>query len=331
MRTIQIVAAGGVDSLHEITTSSPSPGPGEVLVDVHAAGMNRRDLAQLDGSHPALQSYPLIPGVEIAGVVSTMGSEANEAELRIGDRVCGLVAAGGYAEQACMKVAQCLPIPRGLDFVQAAALPEALFTIWTTVFELAGLKAGQTLLVHGGASGIGTQAIQLGRALGATVVATASGPVKTQACLDLGAHAAVDYRNDQAAPFEDVVMQISDGNGADVILDMVGGEYVARNLACLANDGAIVSIAYLGGRVIKLDLGTLITKRARLIGSSMQSRSPEFKADIATKLLAQVWPLLEAGTVKPVVDRVFDLFECQAAFERMQSNLNIGKIVLKVR
>jgi putative PIG3 family NAD(P)H quinone oxidoreductase len=266
-----------------------------------------------------------IPGLEIAGEVVASGGQTGP--WKIGDKLCALVAGGGYAEYCLAPAPQCLPVPRGLDLVQAAAIPETFFTVWTNVFERGALKPGEVLLVHGGTSGIGTTAIQLAAQLGSRVIATAGGADKAAACRSLGAERAIDYRQED---FVAAVMEMTQGKGANVILDMVGGDYFARNLKCLAVEGRIVQIAFLKGSKVELDLGPLMVKRQTLTGSTLRPRSVAEKGAIATALKDRVWPLIEAGRVQPILYKTFPLTEAPAAHRLMESSAHIGKIVLTV-
>jgi putative PIG3 family NAD(P)H quinone oxidoreductase len=299
------------------------PGPGEVLVRVAAAGVNRPDVMQRQGKYPPPPGASDIPGLEIAGEIVAVGP--NVKEWRAGDRVCALVTGGGYAEYCPAPAPQCLPIPGRLSFVQAAVLPETWFTVWTNVFERGRLTPGETLLVHGGSSGIGTTAIALGRAFGAHVLVTAGTAEKCAACLRLGAEAAINYREED---FVAVVKAKTGDRGADVILDMVAGDYVPRDLACLAPDGRLVLIATLGGAKATIELPPLMQRRLTVTGSTLRPRSVEEKGRIARALRERVWPLLESGTVAPVVHATFPLAEAASAHRLMESGAHVGKIVL---
>jgi putative PIG3 family NAD(P)H quinone oxidoreductase len=323
MTAIAIPAPGGPEALVPQRRPLPKPGSGELLIKVAAAGINRPDVLQRQGNYAPPPGATDIPGLEIAGEVVASGGETGP--WKIGDRLCALVAGGGYAEYCLAPAPQCLPMPRGLDPVQAAALPETFFTVWTNVFERGALKPGETLLVHGGSSGIGTTAIQLAAQLGSRVIATAGGPDKVAACRALGAERAVDYR---AEDFVAVAKEMTQGKGVDVILDMVGGDYFARNLKCLAVEGRIVQIAFLKGSKVELDLAQIMVKRQTLTGSTLRPRSVAEKGAIARALQDRVWPLIEAGRVQPIIHKTFPLAEAAASHRLMESSAHIGKIVL---
>ncbi|TPN78605.1 NAD(P)H-quinone oxidoreductase [Mesorhizobium sp. CU2] len=323
MTAIAISQPGGPRVLKPETRDVPVPGPGEVLIRVHAAGVNRPDVQQRKGAYPPPPGASDLPGLEAAGEIAALGDEISR--WRIGDRVCALTPGGGYAEYVKVHAGSVLPIPAGFTYSEAAAVPENYFTVWHNVFERGGLKKGETLLVHGGSSGIGTTAIQLASAFGATVITTAGSKQKCEACLKLGADRAINYRE------EDFVAGVSDataGRGADVILDMVGGDYVARNYEAAAVEGRIVQIAVQGGAVAPTNFATLMIKRLTHTGSTLRPRTVEFKAAIAAALEAQVWPLLGARKVAPVMDMIFPLSEAWRAHERMEEGEHIGKIVL---
>jgi putative PIG3 family NAD(P)H quinone oxidoreductase len=296
-----------------------------VLVRVAAAGLNRPDLLQREGKYPPPPGASDIPGLEVAGEVAAVGADA--APWREGDAVCALVAGGGYAEYCLVPAPQCLPIPRGLGVVAAAALPETLFTVWTNAFERGRLAPGETLLVHGGSSGIGTTAIQLGRAFGARVFATAGTAAKCAACERLGAERAVNYRQED---FVAAVRSLTGGRGVDVILDMVGGSYLPRNVDCLAREGRLVLIALIGGPRAEVDLRPVLQGWLTITGSTLRPRSIEEKGRIARALRERVWPLLEAGTVAPVIHATFPLAEAASAHRLLESGAHVGKIVLVV-
>ena len=324
MTAIEIREPGGPEVLVPATRPVPQPGPGEVLVRVAAAGVNRPDVLQRQGAYPPPPGASDIPGLEIAGRVVALGPEAEGVGL--GDAVTALVTGGGYAEYCAAPAAQCLPVPKALDAVAAAAVPETFFTVWSNVFDRAGLRAGESFLVHGGSSGIGTTAIQLATALGATVFATAGSAEKCRACEALGAARAINYRGED---FVAVVKEATDG-GVDVILDMVGGDYIQRDIKALAPDGRLVFIAFLGGSTAEIDFLPVMLKRLSITGSTLRARSVAFKAAIAQSLRSQVWPLIEAGKVKPIVHKTFPLAEAAAAHALMESSAHIGKIVLTV-
>ena len=323
MIAVEISRTGPPDVLRAVERPDPVAGPGEVLITVAAAGINRPDIMQRRGSYPPPPGSSDLPGLEVAGTVVAFGSGVTG--WRVGDRVCALVAGGGYASLCVAPAPQCLPIPEGLDDVTAAAIPETFFTVWTNVFERGRLRAGETALFHGGSSGIGTTAIQLAAARGARVLATAGSDEKCRACERLGAERAINYRSED---FVQAVMAATAGRGVDLILDMVGGEHVARNLAALAIDGRLVQIGLMGGDAAPLDFRRLLTRRLTVTGSTLRPRSVAEKGQIAAALLREVWPLLEAGTVKPVVYRTYPLANAAAAHALMESSEHLGKIVL---
>jgi putative PIG3 family NAD(P)H quinone oxidoreductase len=326
MRTIEITQPGEPEVLRAGTRPTPRPGPGELLIRVEAAGVNFPDTLQRRGMYAAPPGASDLLGLEVAGKVAAVGSDVRG--WHAGDRVCALLAGGGYAEYVAAPAPQCLPIPASLTAVEAAALPETFFTVWTNVFERGRLQAGETFLVHGGSSGIGTTAIQLAHAFGARVFATAGSAEKCRVCESLGAARAINYRDED---FVEVLKSETDGRGVDLILDMVGGDYVPRNLASLALEGRIVMIAYLQGQTATLDIAKLMLKRATLTGSTLRHRTVEQKGAIASALRAHVWPLLEAGTVRPVIHATFPLEEAAAAHRLMESSAHAGKIVLTVQ
>ncbi|MYJ73212.1 MAG: NAD(P)H-quinone oxidoreductase, partial [Rhodospirillaceae bacterium] len=303
----------------------PAPGDGEVLIRVAAAGVNRPDLAQRAGSYPPPPGASDLPGLEVAGEVAALGERVED--FAIGDEVCALAPGGGYAEYCALPAAHCLPLPQGYDMVRAAALPETFFTVWTNVFMRGRLQSGETLLVHGGASGIGTTAIQIAAARGATVIATAGTVDKCAACEELGAARAINYRNED---FVDIVNDMTGGRGADVILDMVAGPYVPRNQKCLAVDGRLVTIALLGGAKAEVNFGLLMMKRQTFTGSTLRPQSVGAKAAIADGLRADVWPLLDSGRIAPVIQDTFDLKDAAAAHAALEAGDHIGKYVLTV-
>jgi NADPH2:quinone reductase len=325
MRAVEISQPGGPEVLRLVQRPRPQPRAGEALVRVHAAGINRPDVLQRKGGYPPPPGASDLPGLEIAGVIEA-GDLAGSG-FAIGDAVCGLVAGGGYAEYCTVPVGQLLPVPRGLSFAEAAGLPETFFTVWSNVFDRAQLAPGETLLVQGGTSGIGVAAIQLAVALGHTVYATAGTQEKCRAIDALGAARAINYRDED---FGAVVMALTQGRGVDVILDMVGGGYVAREIACLAEDGRLALIAVLGGARAEIDLATVLRRRLTITASTLRPRPVEFKAAIARRLRAVVWPLIEAGRIKPMLFRIFELGEAAAAHALMESSQHIGKIVLAV-
>lgn len=325
MRAVEISNPGGPEVLRLVERSRPQPRAGEALVRVHAAGINRPDVLQRKGGYPPPPGASDLPGLEIAGVIEE-GDLAGSG-FEIGDAVCGLVAGGGYAEYCAVPVGQLLPVPRGLSFAEAAGLPETFFTVWSNVFDRAHLAPGETLLVQGGTSGIGVAAIQLAVALGHTVYATAGTDEKCRAIDTLGAARAINYRDED---FGAVVKEATQGRGVDVILDMVGGGYAAREIACLADDGRLVLIALLGGAKAEIDLSAVLRRRLTITASTLRPRPVNFKAAIARRLRAVVWPLIEAGRIKPMLFKTFELGDAAAAHALMESGRHIGKIVLAV-
>jgi len=323
MRAIEIRGFGGPEVLVAGERPVPVPGAGEILVRVAAAGVNRPDVAQRQGVYPPPPGASDIPGLEIAGAVVACG--AGVTRWQPGDRVAALVTGGGYAEFCLAHADHALPVPAGLSATAAAAIPETLFTVWHNVVERGRLVAGEWLLVHGGASGIGTMAIQLGRARGARVIVTAGSPARCAACRELGAERAIDYRSED---FVAAVRETTGGHGADVILDMVGGSYLARNLDAAAAEGRIVQIAMLGGAKAEIPLFMLMVKRLTLTGSTLRPRSVADKAAMARAIAAEVWPLVAAGRIRPVIDRVLPLAEAAEAHRHMESGAHVGKIVL---
>jgi NADPH2:quinone reductase len=299
--------------------------PGEILIRVLAAGVNRPDVFQRLGQYPVPPGASDLPGLEVAGEI--VDGDLSGSGFKRGDLVCALVQGGGYAEYCAAPLAQCLPVPKGLSPLEAAALPETYFTVWSNVFQRAALAEGESLLVQGGSSGIGTTAIQLATALGHRVFATAGSPDKCRACEDLGAVRAIDYKTED---FTAVVKELTGGKGVDVVLDMVGGDYVAREMACLADDGRIVIIALLGGAKANVDLGQVLRRRLTITGSTLRPRPVAFKAHIARELRERVWPLLEAGRIRPVIYKTFPLEEAAAAHTLMESSAHVGKIMLNV-
>lgn len=326
MKAVEISTPGGPDVLKPTTRPVPILKPGEVMIEVMAAGINRPDVLQRTGHYPVPPGASDLPGLEVAGTITAV--EGDVGALKIGDRVCALVAGGGYAEFCAAPAPQCLPVPAGMGWTEAAALPETFFTVWTNVFDRGRLKSGETLLVHGGTSGIGTTAIQLGRAFGARVFASAGGPEKAKACRDLGAEVGIDYKTED---FVAVVKAATEGRGVDVVLDMVGGDYVPRNVECMALDGRHVSIAFLRGAKTTLTLEPVMRKRLTLTGSTLRPRSIAEKAAIAESLRREVWPKLADGSVRPVIHATFPLVEAAAGHALMESSRHIGKIMLLVR
>jgi putative PIG3 family NAD(P)H quinone oxidoreductase len=325
MRAVEISRFGAPDVLRVVERPKPAPGADEVLIEVAAAGVNRPDIFQRKGHYPPPPGASDLPGLEVAGTISATGRDAGR--WRPGDKVAALVTGGGYAEWAVVPAAQCLPVPPGLSLVEAAALPETFFTVWTNVFDRGRLAAGEYFLVHGGSSGIGTTAIQLACAFGARVATTAGSAEKCAACLRLGASLAVNYRTDD---FVAATRAFSAGHGMDLILDMVGGDYTPRNIASLADDGRLVQIALLRGAAAEVDLGVIMRRRLTLTGSTLRPRSIQAKAAIAQALEAHVWPLIERGEVKPVIHAVVPLERASEAHRMMEDGAHIGKIVLAV-
>ena len=325
MTCVEIDAPGGPEVLKTGSRPLPRLGPGEVLIKVAAVGINRVDTFQRMGNYIVPDGGTDLLGLEIAGEVVARDDAA--ATWSVGDRVCALTVGGGYAEYCPAPAAHCLPIPKGLDLVQAASLPETTFTVWTNVFERAALQPSETLLVHGGSSGIGVAAIQMAANLGSPVAVTAGSAEKCAACRSLGADLAVNYRTDD---FVAAVRDFTGGKGVDVILDMVGGDYVARNMEALAIEGRLVNIAFLGGSRVDLDLRPIMSKRLAITGSTLRPISAERKAAIATALRERIWPLIEAGRIKPVVHATFPLAQAAEAHRLMESSAHIGKIMLTV-
>lgn len=324
MTAIEISAFGAPDVLVPANRPVPRPGPGEVLIAVAAAGVNRPDLAQRMGRYPPPPGAPDIPGLEVAGIIVQVGADV--AEWQVGDRVCALLAGGGYAEYAAAPAGQCLPMPANLSFVQAAALPETYFTVWLNVFQRAALQPGESLLVQGGASGIGTAAISIAGALGHRVFATAGSAAKCAACVELGAELAINYRTED---FVERVRQATHGAGVDVILDMVAGDYVGRELALLADDGRLALIAYQGGTQATIDVSQF-RRRLSITGSTLRARPVAVKAAVASELRERVWPLLAAGRIAPVIFATYPLARAASAHAALEAGDHIGKIVLTV-
>ncbi len=325
MRAIEISQPGAPEVLKPGTRPTPAPARGEVLSQVAAAGGNRPDVAQRQGRYPPPPGASDIPGLEVAGTIVGLGDSVSQ--WKTGDEVCALVSGGGYAEYCVAPAAQCLPVPRGLSAPQAASLPETFFTVWVNVFDRAKLAPGETLLVQGGSSGIGVAAIQIAKALGHTVFVTAGSAEKCAACERLGADRAIDYKTED---FVEVIARETLGRGVDVILDMVGGDYVARELKCLAEEGRLSLIASLGGAKGTVFIPELTRKRLTITGSTLRPRPVEYKAAIARSLRERVWPLIEAGRIRPVVHATFRLDEASRAHALMESSAHIGKIVLTV-
>lgn len=326
MRAIEIASYGAPEVLRLAERPAPVAAVGELLVRVAASGVNRPDVLQRKGLYPVPPGASDLPGLEVAGSIVEGDREAMAAAgLKLGDRVCALVAGGGYAELCVAPIGQCLPVPAGLSDVEAASLPETFFTVWSNVFDLARFLPGETLLVQGGTSGIGVTAIQLAKAWGAMVIATAGSDEKCAACLSLGADHAINYRSHD---FAAEVLRITGGRGADVVLDMVAGDYVARELSCMNEDGRLVIIAVQGGVKAQVDAGMVLRRRLTVTGSTLRPRPVAFKSAIAKALRQQVWPWLEAGRVKPVIFKVFAAEQAAQAHALMESNEHIGKLVL---
>jgi NADPH2:quinone reductase len=327
MKAVEIKSFGAPEVLVLAERPDPKPGSGEVLVRVTASGVNRPDVLQRKGAYAPPPGASDLPGLEFAGeIIGGDAAAMSAAGFKAGDRVCALVAGGGYAQLAVAPVSQCLPVPKGMSDIEAGGLPETFFTVWTNVFDRARLQRGETLLVQGGTSGIGVTAIQLGKAFGAKVFATAGSADKCKACLEIGADAAINYKEQD---FVDEIKRLTDGRGVDVVLDMVAGDYVAREVKCLADDGRIVIIAVQGGVKSEFNAGDVLRRRLTITGSTLRPRPEAFKAAIAASLRKQVWPLLEAGTVKPIVHKVFDAADAAQAHALMESGSHVGKIMLR--
>jgi len=325
MKAVEISQPGAPEVLKPVDRPTPEAGSGEVLIRVSAAGVNRPDVFQRKGGYPPPPGVSDLPGLEVAGEI--VAGDAQAAGFKIGDKVCALVAGGGYAEYCVAPAEQCLPIPAGLSETEAAGLPETYFTVWSNVYDRGRLSAGETLLVHGGASGIGTTAIQLAKAMGNKVYATAGSDERVRAIEDLGADLGINYRSQD---FVEEVKRVTDGRGVDVILDMVAGDYTARNIKCLADDGRIVIIALLGGVKGEVDCNHILRRRLTITGSTLRPRPVAFKGEIAKKLREHAWPLLEAGKIRPIVHATFPLAEAWKAHAMMEAGDNVGKILLTV-
>ncbi|CAN7191029.1 NAD(P)H-quinone oxidoreductase [Agrobacterium tumefaciens] len=323
---IDLPSHGGPEVMRLSQAPLPKPAKGEVLVKVEAAGVNRPDVAQRRGTYPPPTDASPILGLEIAGEVVALGEEVTE--FKLGDKVCALANGGGYAQYCTVPAGQALPFPKGYDAVKAAALPETFFTVWANLFQMAGLTEGESVLIHGGTSGIGTTAIQLAKAFGAEVYATAGSAEKCEACVKLGAKRAINYREED---FAAVIKAETDGKGVDVVLDMIGAAYFEKNLSALAKDGCLSIIAFLGGAVAeKVNLTPIMVKRLTVTGSTMRPRTADEKRAIRDDLVAEVWPLIESGQLAPVINRVFTLDEVVEAHRLMESSSHIGKIVMRV-
>jgi NADPH:quinone reductase len=326
MKAIEITSYGAPEVLRPTERPDPAAGAGELLIRVSAAGVNRPDVLQRKGMYPVPPGASDLPGLEVAGtIVQGDAAAMSAAGFKLGDRVCALVAGGGYAELCVAPVAQCLPVPAGLSDTEAASLPETFFTVWSNVFDRARLQAGETFVVQGGTSGIGVTAIQMAKAAGATVIATAGSDDKCAACLRLGADHAINYRDKD---FVEEVQRITAKRGVDVILDMVAGAYVARELKCLAEDGRLVIIAVQGGVEAQIDAGLVLRRRLTISGSTLRPRPVAFKGAIAHSLRAKVWPWIESGRIKPVIHQVFPAGDAAQAHALMETNQHIGKLVL---
>ncbi len=312
-------------ALQPVQRSIPTPSANQVLIKIEAAGVNRPDVMQRKGLYPPPPGASDIPGLEVAGTVVATGAAVNQ--LNPGDSVCALVTGGGYAEYCIASATLCLPVPEGLSFTQAAALPETFFTVWSNVFDRAQLQPGETLLVHGGSSGIGTTAIQLARAFGAKVIVTAGSEAKCQFCLELGADAAINYNTKD---FVEEINRLTESKGVDVILDIIGDDYFPRNLKCMAYDARLVQIAIQNGPKAEINLLSIMLKRLSITGSTLRARDDNFKAGIAKKLHQKVWPLLASGKIKPIVHSTFALKDAALAHDLMESSQHIGKIILEV-
>lgn len=325
MNAVEIVKPGGPEELQLVQREVPNPKANELLIKIRAAGVNRPDVVQRQGHYPAPEGASDIPGLEIAGDVVAIGDQVEN--FHIGDQVVALLPGGGYAEYAVVHASNALPLPSNFSYVEAAAIPETFFTVWHNVFQLGLLKAGQVFLVHGGSSGIGTTAIQLAKAFGATVITTAGSQAKCDACIELGADHAIPYREQD---FVAAVKELTNGRGADVILDMVGGDYTNRNYQAAAINGRIVQIAFLNGAKAEINLSYLMMKRLTHTGSTLRARPVDFKADLAAELKKHVWPLLEKRTIAPVIDMIFPLKDAWRAHKRMEESNHIGKIILDI-
>ena len=323
MRAVGIVKPGGPEALVPAERALPTPKPNEILVKVAAAGVNRPDILQRQGLYAVPPDASDLPGLEIAGEVVACGAKATR--WKLGDKVCALAHGGGYAEYCVVPEVQALPVPKGLSVIEAASLPETFFTVWSNVYDRGRLKAGETLLVHGGSSGIGVAAIQIARAMGNRVLATAGSDDKCAACVKLGADKAINYRT---RDFLADVLAATDGKGVDVILDMVGGDYVPKELKCLAEEGRLVFIAFLRGPKTELDINEVMRRRLTLTGSTLRPRPVEFKGAVAASLRAHVWPLIEGGKIRPVIFKTFPLAQAAEAHKLMESSQHIGKFVL---
>ena len=325
MRAIEIIHPGGPEVLTPCERPMPTLKAGEVLIKVHAAGVNRPDVLQRTGNYPVPPGASDIPGLEVAGEI--VDGDLAGSTFKKGDLVCALVQGGGYAEYCAAPIAQCLPVPKGLTALEAASLPETFFTVYSNLFERAKLSGDETLLVQGGSSGIGVTAIQMARALGHRVFATAGSDDKCRACESLGAERGINYRSED---FAEVVKAATSGTGSDVILDMVAGDYVAREIDCLADDGRLVVIALLGGATGKIDFGHIMRRRLTITGSTLRPRPVAFKQMVADKLRQRIWPLIESGQIKPVIFQTFPVDQAAQAHALMETSTHVGKIMLTV-
>lgn len=326
MRAIEIAGFGAPDVLRETQRPVPVPGPGEVLIHVQASGVNRPDVLQRKGQYPPPLGASDLPGLEVAGVVAAgKAADLAAAGLSLGDTVCALVPGGGYAEFCVAAAALCLPLPQGFSVLQGASLPETYFTVWQNLFHIARLQPGEALLVQGGSSGIGVTAIQLAKAQGAKVIVTAGSDDKAAACIEIGADAAINYRSQD---FVEETLRLTERRGANVVLDMVGGEYIGRELRCMAEDGRLALIAVQGGTRSEIDAGLLLRKRIAITGSTLRPRPLAYKAALARGLHEHVWPWLESGRVKPVIHEVFPAARAAQAHALMESSVHVGKIML---
>ncbi len=324
MICIEISRPGGPEVLVPVERPDPVPGPDEVLIRVAGSGVNRPDVLQRKGEYPPPAGASDILGLEVSGTIAAVGTSVTQ--WKVDDGVCALVAGGGYATMCVAPARQCLPVPRGIDLVEAGAIPETFFTVWTNVFDRGRLRAGETALFHGGSSGIGTTAIQLAAARGVTVLATAGSDEKCRACEDLGAKQAINYRS---ADFVEAVLELTDGKGVDLILDMVGGSYIGRNIKALATDGRLVQIGFMSSEFMaSVDFRRIMVRRLTLTGSTLRPRTVEEKGQIASALRTEIWPLLERGIVKPVIHRILPLAQAAEAHRLMESSEHVGKIVL---
>lgn len=323
MKAVNIKEFGAADMLEVISVDKPEPAADQVLIKVHAAGINRPDIVQRNGFYPPPPGASPILGLECAGTIEDVGKDV--VDWKVGDKVCALLSGGAYGEYVVAYHGCCLPIPNGFDMIQAAALPETFFTVWSNLFDRAKLKAGETILIHGGTSGIGTSAIQLAKAFGATVITTSGSDDKCETCKSLGADHVINYKTQD---FVEKTLEYTGGNGADIILDMVAGDYIGRNVKSLNEDGRLVVIAVQGGVKAKFNILPVMKKRLTITGSTLRPRDNDFKSKIAIALKEKVWPLLESGTVAPVIDQTFELDDVVAAHKYLEGGQHTGKIIL---